>query len=223
MAAREVRVVARVQAHPSRRLIRGRLLAGLEGVPTEVVETDFTPPNPWHGYRACLESLVGEEFTHALIVQDDAIACHNLPAALDAIAAITDVPVCLFMPMVSATRKEATLAGARGECFTEVVPRGFLPVVAVLWPREKALHFLDWAHTTTVLRKGNGRTVQQRSDDAMGYMWMRTQRQKALVTIPSLIQHPDDVPSTITRGRSGRTALFWHEPPWDPMTIEWRV
>lgn len=40
-------IVARVQSHPSRRVTRERLLDGLAGIPTEVVETDFDPPNPW--------------------------------------------------------------------------------------------------------------------------------------------------------------------------------
>jgi len=215
-------IVARIQAHPSRRHIRNRLLDRLPGVPTEVVETDFDPPNPWRGYKACLESLADEDFTHALIVQDDAVLCDNLPAALERIAELTDVPVCLYLPTVSATRRPALEAAKRGETFVEVAPRGFLPLVAVLWPREKSLHFLNWSQTTRALTRGNGRTLEQRSDDAMAYLWMRTQRQRALATIPSLVQHPDDVPSTITRGRGKRLALFWHEPPWDPMTVEWR-
>ncbi len=175
------------------------------------------------GYRACLASLADADYTHALIVQDDAVCCDNFPAAIERIAQLTDVPVCLFMPMVSATRKAATLAAARGECFVEVVPRGFLPVVAVLWPKDKAEHFLNWSVSTPALRRGNGQRIEHRSDDSMGYLWMRTQRQKALVTIPSLVEHPDDVPSTITMGRSGRTAMYWHPPPWDPMTVDWRT
>lgn len=217
-------IVARVQAHPSRRHVWPRLLEGLAGLETEVVCTEFEPPNPWRGYQACLESLVGVEATHALIVQDDAICCRNLAPALELVAAaVPDHPVCLFMPMVSATRRAATEAGARGERFVEILPRGFLPVVAVLWPLEKALHFLNWSKTTPSLVRRNGQRIEQRSDDAMGHLWMRTQRQKAYATIPSLVQHPDDVPSTITRGRGGRTALFWHGGDWDPLQLDWRT
>ena len=216
-------IVARVQSHPSRRQIRQRLLDGLTGIPTEIVETDFDPPNPWLGYKECLRSVSEADCTHALIIQDDALACHNIAPALERIAELCDVPVCLFMPMVSATRKAAVQAGNRGECFVEVLPRGFLPVVAVLWPKKKAVHFLNWSETSGALRRRNGQSVQHRSDDAMGYLWMRTQRQRALATIPSLVQHPDDVPSTITIGRGRLTALFWHEPPWDPMSVDWKL
>lgn len=217
-------IVARVQSHPSRRVVRERLLAGLAGIPTEVVETSFDPPNPWRGYKACLESLVEEECTHALIVQDDAIACRNIGPALEMIAeAQPDTPVCLFMPMVSATKRDAIRAGADGARYVEIVPRGFLPVVAVLWPKAKALDFLAWSHTTKQLTRRNGRQIEQRSDDAMGWLWMRNRRQRCVATIPSLVQHPDDVPSTITRGRGGRTALFWHGDDWDPLSVDWSV
>jgi len=216
-------IVARVQAHPSRREVRQRLLDGLEGILTEVIETDFDPPSPWGGYKACLESLVDENCTHALIVQDDAICCHNLPLAVAEIAKHVDVPVCLFMPMVSASKKDAIQAGARGERYVEILARGFLPVVAVLWPKDKAMHFLEWSRNAPQLQRRNGMRIEHRSDDAMGFLWMRSQRQRAMATIPSLVQHPDDVPSTIARKPGGRTALFWHEPPWDPMSVDWQL
>lgn len=216
-------IVARVQAHPSRRQIRQRLLDGLQGIPTEVIETDFDPPSPWAGYKECLRSVVDENCSHVLIVQDDAIPCRNIGTALQAISEVTDVPVCLFMPMVSVTRKPALQAAKEGRCFVEIVPRGFLPVVAVLWPKDKAMSFLRWSEKAPQLQRRNGQRIEHRSDDAMGYLWMRSQQEKALATIPSLVQHPDDVPSTIAKKPGGRTALFWHESPWDPMSVEWRL
>jgi hypothetical protein len=215
-------IVARVQSHPSRRNVRGRLLEGLAGLPTEVVETEFNPPNPWRGYQACLASLQAETCSHALIVQDDAVACRNLPAVLERIAeAHPDTPVCLFLPMVSATRRDAQMAGARGEHYVDIVPRGFLPVVAVLWPMKQAMDFLEWSVSPPQLRRRNGQMIEQRSDDAMGYLWMRTRRTRCVATIPCLVQHPDDVPSTIAKKNSGRTALFWHGGDWDPLTLDW--
>ena len=219
-----MKIVARIQSHPSRREIRKRLEVGLEGIPYEIIETATDPPSPWYGYKACLESLVDENCSHALIVQDDAIVCHNIGSVLERLAEVVpDLPICLFLPMVSATKRDAMQAAVRGETFVEILPRGFLPVVAVPWPKEKALHFLNWSHTSSSLVKGNGQKVEHRSDDAMGYLWMRTQNQRALATIPCLVQHPDDVPSTIARRPGGRTALFWHEPPWDPLSVDWSL
>jgi hypothetical protein len=42
-----------------------------------------------------------------------------------------------------------------------------------------------------------------------------------VATIPSLIEHPDDVISTIARSNTGRTALFWHGEHWDALSIDW--
>lgn len=220
------KVVYRIQSHPSRRAVRQRLIDGLPSCDIEVIEHESDPPSPWAGYKECLRSISGaeNEITHAVILQDDSIACRNLPLAVNRIIeVIPDSPVCLFMPMVSATRRNATLAARQGQCFVEVIHRGFMPVVAVIWPRDKAEGFLEWSSTHQSLRRGNGQRIEHRSDDAMAHLWLRTKREKAFATIPSLVQHPDDVPSTISRSGGGRTAMFWHGHNWDPLSIEWKL
>lgn len=216
------RIAVRVQSHPSRRELRQRLLDGLEGIPTEVIETDFEPPNPWQGYLACLLDPP-EDCTHLLIVQDDTIVCRNLLPAMELIATIEpDVPVCLFLGKVPMrTRGEALKAGKAGESFVQVKHGDFLPVVAVLWPYALACAFHAWGTSPDRLRQRNGQIFQERSDDAMGGRWMRSTQQRVMATIPSLIEHPDDCESTIALSNTGRTALFWHGPEWDALSIEW--
>lgn len=217
-------VVYRIQSHPSRWQVRQRLIDGLPGCDVQVIEHESDPPSPWGGYRECLRSVAETDCTHAVIIQDDATACRNLPPAVNRIIeVIPDNPVCLFMPMVSATRRNATLAARAGQCFVEVIHRGFMPVVAVIWPRDKAESFLDWSATHQSLRRGNGQRIEHRSDDAMAHLYIRTKRITAYATIPSLVQHPDDVPSTISRKGGGRTAMFWHGEQWDPLSVDWRL
>lgn len=214
-------VACRVQSHPSRRGIRERLLPGLAPLPIEVVETAFDPPNPWYGYIACLTDP--PDCTHLLVVQDDTIVCRNLPLAVEAIAqAHPTVPVCLFLPLIPMlTKKRALKAGVDGEHYVQMHYGDFLPVVAVLWPVEKAQAFLVWATDPDRLRHKNGKPFIERSDDAMGGRWMKNTQQTVLATIPCLVEHPDDVISTIARSNSGRTALFWHGSEWDAMSIDW--
>jgi hypothetical protein len=218
-----VRLAARVQAHPSRRELRERLLPGLAGMPVEVIETAFEPPNPWHGYLECLRDPP-VDCTHLLIVQDDTIACRNLPPAVETIVGLEPtVPICLFLGLLPMrTRSEALRAGVRGENFVTVHQGDFMPVVAVVWPVAKALEFRDWGTDRNRLRHKNGQVFVERSDDAMGGRWMRQTRQRVIATIPSLIEHPDDAVSTIARNNTGRTALFWHGPEWDALSIDWR-
>lgn len=223
--ARPVSIHCRVQSHPSRRGIRGRLLPGLAGMPVEIVETDFEPPNPWKGYLTCLDAPP-EDCTHLLIVQDDTVTCRNLTPALEKIAQVEyEVPVCLYLgglPM--RTRSAALRAGKEGARFVDVHMGDFLPVVAILWPRQKALDFHAWGRDKLHgLRRRNGQVIEELSDDAMGGRWMRHTRpaQRVVATIPSLIEHPDDVISTIARKNTGRTALFWHGEEWDASTVDW--
>lgn len=191
-------------------------------MPVEVVETDFQPPNPWLGYLECLREP--PDCTHLLIVQDDTVACRNLTPALELIA--TEKPtnvVCLYLGKVPMrTRRRALEVGAAGEHYVEVYAGDFLPIVAVMWPREKALDFHQWGSDPGRLLRRSGRgNVVERSDDAMGGRWMKVRRERVLATIPSLIEHPDDAPSTIAKRPANRTALFWHGVNWDALSVNW--
>lgn len=189
-------------------------------MPVEIVETDFSPPNPWSGYLECLNAPPAGA-SHLLICQDDTVGCQNVTPALRLIAERwPNTPVCLFLgKLPMRTRKEALRAGARGEHYIDIHHGDFLPVVAVLWPVEKAVEFHEWGLRGISHR--SGRPFLERSDDAMGGRWMRSTRQKIVATIPSIIEHPDDVVSTISKRPANRTALFWHGQDWDALSVQW--
>lgn len=94
-----------------------------------------------------------------------------------------------------------------------------MPVVAVLWPREKALGLHQWTSGDVRLPG----IPHPRSDDAVAGYWMRMTRQEVLVTIPSLVEHPDDVPSVkggTQRAGKGRNAFLFIGDA-DPLEITW--
>jgi hypothetical protein len=127
--------------------------------------------------------------------------------------------VCLYIGGIPMhTRRFLLAAGKAGERYCQVHRSDWMPVVAVLWPREKAEHFRDWMDRH--MHRGP-RARPQRSDDEWAGRWMRSTRQDVYATIPSLFEHPDDVPSTIGRKPGGRKAMFWHGPEWDAMGVEW--
>lgn len=101
-----------------------------------------------------------------------------------------------------------------------------MPVVAVLWPRTKAEEFLDW-----LPEKIPGLNAPWRSDDAVCGAWMKFTRQTVLATVPSLVEHPDDVlsvkwsaESRVPSGHMNKSnRAFWFIGEDDPLEIDWEM
>jgi hypothetical protein len=117
----------------------------------------------------------------------------NFAPALERIVAIfPNHPVCLFypgLPMKSDRNKRRAVQ--QKQSFFLLSRGDFLPVVAVLWPRAKAEHFLNWSSGARI----PGLQEPYRSDDAVAGAWMRMTRQDVYATMPSIVEHPDDVES----------------------------
>jgi hypothetical protein len=148
---------------------------------------------------------------HILIIQDDAMPVPGFAAAVNQIAeAHPGAPVCLYLARYPRdTKPRAELAMKMNRRYVMLSWRCFMPIVAVLWPREKLVEFAAWAEDNPYLL---GR-ADPRSDDAMAGRWKLVNRETVLATIPSLVEHPDQEPSTIGRtsrqGRDrGRCAMF---------------
>ena len=136
----------RVQAHPSRRDLLPALLERLEPLPVEVRQHSSIPPDPWAGYVECLKNL--PECSHILIIQDDAIPCENFPEALELVAQQPSriLPsVSSWVALPASTAAQARRALEQGQALHAPAQHPFVPLVAVLWPREKAQAFLDWS------------------------------------------------------------------------------
>jgi hypothetical protein len=193
-------------------------LEGLAPLPTEVVEHSSDPPSPWGGYKLCITDP--PKCSHLLIVQDDAtLAANFVPAVKQIAKAKPDAPVCLFLARLPRDAShQADKALHQNRRYVNIALRSFLPIVAVLWPREKLLEFAEWAEQNP--RIGPGVT---RSDDAMAGRWKLVTRQTVYATVPSIVQHPDVEPSTIGRtaqwGRDrGRVAAHFTD---DASVFDW--
>lgn len=194
------------------------LLERLSPLPTEVMEDSGDPPNPWRGYQKCISDI--PDCTHLLVIQDDAFPCENFPLAVTQIAEATpDLPVVLFLGGLPRTTGANAMKMLKlGWNYCELWMRDFMPVVAVLWPKHKAEAFLAWSKVDKL--PGSF----PRSDDAIAGRWMIRNRERVLVTIPSLVEHPDTVTSTIGRraqwGKDkGRVARMFIDG--DPLAIDW--
>ena len=158
--------------------------------------------------------------SHMLILQDDVRLASNFPAACRQIAsAQPDVPVCLFLARLPRDASiRARRAMQQGRRYSDIALRSFLPVVAVLWPRAKLIEFREWSEENPRLPGANA--GEPRSDDAMGGRWKMQTRQRVLACVPSIVEHPDDEPSTIRNApvRRGRTAELFTE---DATAYDW--
>lgn len=171
-----------------------------------MIEHASDPPSPWAGYKLCMENL--PQCDHMLIVQDDV---QIVPGMVDVLGTIArDLPVCLYLARFPRdTKPRVDAAMKMGRRYIRLSQRSFMPIVAVLWPVPKLIEFRDWAEENPHLPGQR----EPRSDDAMAGRWKMLTRQEVLVTVPSLVEHPDKEPSTIGRSAmwgkdKGRCAQF---------------
>lgn len=219
------RVVARIQGHPSRSALHDVLVESLAPMPTEVSLHSSDPPNPWAGYQQALRDP--PDCTHLLVLQDDTVACRNLPRAVDLIAkSKPDDPVALFHSYLPRNNLVDLLKMMKwgGGPYLRSRYAKFWPVIAVLWPVDVSQDFLRWTEDNARRLPGAPNLVA--SDDAVFGEWGRSTQATLWVTVPSLVEHPDVEESLIGRralwGKdSGRRALKWIGPDADPLEIDW--
>jgi hypothetical protein len=218
-----VQVAVRIQAHPSRAHLWPNLIESLAPLPVEVSVHSSEPPSPWLGYKQALSDL--PDCTHLLLLQEDVLICRNLPLAVEKIAeAKPDNPVCLFLSWLpNHIVKDARQALLHGQRYIVARPAKFCPVVAVLWPVTAVERFLSWAEAA----KLPGHPGHVRSDDAVLAEWIRRMHETVWIALPSLVEHPDTVPSVKGRNNAawgrdkGRRALQWVGPERDPLELDW--
>lgn len=213
----------RIQHWPNRPQGLERLL---ERTPSAQVIVDDDPgqTSPWRGYQKCLADL--PPTGHVAILQDDSLPCINFELALErVIAARPNDVISLFVGgLNNVTRKDYFTNSKRNLPWSPINFRDIHHVVALVWPVDAARRFLAWVETAKI--PGHGHRMP-RSDDAIIGCWARKETITVWATIPSLVEHPDDVPSTIGRRYSngmerGRTAIQFIGDG-DPLEINWTV
>lgn len=170
--------------------------------------TDEGDPNPCRGYLKCLEAPAAEDATHLCVIQDDALPCKGFIGEVE--AAVGQKPgemISLFVGgLPGRTRRDFLAALGDGARWTPVYFREIHHVVALVWPIQLVTDFLTWYGGARIpLPKPH------KSDDAVIGYWARTSHRLFWATVPCLVEHPDDVPSTIRAmsrfGDRGRRAI----------------
>lgn len=165
-------------------------------------------PDTWRTHRACLEAMP-EPATHLLVIQDDAVPCEAFTAR--ATAAVDQHPealVALFVPGFPFMARRLVQARDLGESSAVLPVAAFTPVVAIVYPR---LHVDGLLAFTDRARWPHARQIGT-ADDAIVAGYVRANRIDVIATVPSLVDHRDDIPSiskvSHRPGKQRRAALF---------------
>lgn len=201
-----MKIAYRVQHAAGRDAPLDRLLAVVGAAEVITDHEAATDPNPLRNYRRCL-SFTGNA-THLVVLQDDAVACPDLVERVPALVAERpDEVISLFVGgLPSGTRRMFLKALRDGERWSPIYFRDIHHVVALVWPVALANEFLSFIDTERL----PGGQVPRSDDAAVGY-WARIRKHTFWATVPCLVEHPDDVPSTIRRRErpndAGRRAI----------------
>ena len=128
------------------------------------------------------------------------MVCRNFAGAVDCISfSNPDTPVVLFLGgFPQGTARKFRRALMHKKPYIPLLRSPTVPLVAVLWPKAKAQEFLEWSeHNKTT-----------RADDGNAGRWHRDTNQYILVAVPSLVEHPDMVPSV----KGGQKARWGKDP-----------
>jgi hypothetical protein len=153
-----------------------------------------------------------DSVSHMIVLQDDVTVCADFPLAVA--AAIEERPDDVLSLFVGGLRQTTTKHFRRAQIerkrWVQIVFSDIHHCVALVWPRELAKAFLEW--TETAMLPGEGRN--QQSDDAIVGAWARRTKNYFWATVPCLVEHNDDVESTIgrQRGDAGRRAIQFADP-----------
>lgn len=223
-----VKLSVAIQHHPKRPYLVEPLLAALAPGPEPDVVADPEPdghPSPWRTYRHALETAPAGA-THRLVIQDDAHPCRDFQeAARRAVSARPEALVvfCVLGAPRSWAARVMVAAGA-GRSWAELDVhrlRTWVPVVAISWPVSLVEPVLGW------IDRQRWPATFVADDEVVGRA-ANGLRLPTFATVPSLVEHPDDVESAVGR-RTPRhgldhqrvAACFIDDEECDPLSIDW--
>jgi hypothetical protein len=190
------RVSIAIQAHPARAEMADQLAACI-GRADVVYDPDPAAefPSAWRSYRRALEETPAGA-AGRLIVQDDVLVCDRFAAGVELAATARPDRVLVFFVAGNPMNHRVTVMRAcdRDETWAELDLTTWIPVVATLWPVRLIVPFLEWYDR-------QGFPPGFVADDEIAGRFLQGIGEPALACVPSLVEHPDTVPSLMSGNR----------------------
>jgi hypothetical protein len=212
-----------IQAHPHRREMAEALASAVGASVTWDPQPDGRP-SAWRTYRHALETAPTASQWH-LIVQDDAQPCRFFSeVSSHACEVLDDGILCLFVPGARYDHQRAMDQACWEDRTITLIPTGtWVPVVATAWPVARIPEILEWID---LQRWPESFTC----DDAIAGWVAEALQIPVYATVPSLVDHPDDVISIVGSGRvprygadANRVAHCYVGDDADPRDIIWTL
>jgi hypothetical protein len=157
------------------------------------------------------------------VLQDDTLVCrHFIAAAERALAAQPNKLVSFYVGGMPKEFARAVYRACDADLSWATLDNlRWCPAIALAWPYEMIHDFLSWVNQQNWPRRF-------RADDEIIGRWCRARHVVPLATVPSLVEHPDDVPSLIGRRamcglNPDRIAACWIHEDADPLSIDWSL
>lgn len=198
-----------VQGHPVRADLHAALAPCLGDHDVVLDPRPDMAPQAWRTYRACLEAVPAWA-THTIVVQDDACVPDRFRDLLDAALAARPDRVLALWHGGAPREHVPALARAhdRGERWVRFDRFRWLPTVAVCWPARLVAPVLEYVDAQA------WPPAFSADDEILGRA-LRALREPFLACVPSLVDHPDCVPSLMPKRAAragkdpGRVAAFY--------------
>lgn len=204
-----------LQHHPDRAFLLERT-AHLN--PIVVTDPGGAIPSPWRCYVECLK-VVASLGEPATILQDDAMVGEGFTAVADLAWEHRQADLVSWFVQGLSKRGGNSCRHSRteGSPWAMLERNEWMPAVAVAWSPEVAACAIEW-------QSGNKRS-RWTADDAMIGFFCRSCGYDMCATVPSLVDHPDDVPSIMgsSPGGAGRRAIFPPPSLTETLSIDWSV
>jgi hypothetical protein len=197
-----------IQTHPLRADLAETLLGCLGDAELVYDPEPGSTRSPWRTYRHALETTPAGA-SHRLVLQDDVLVCDYFVEGVRAAARARPGRVLVFFVAGNpANHRRAVFDACEQDwAWAELDLNTWIPAVATCWPVHLIEPMLEWFDAQ------NYPPAFTADDEIIG-RFLRHQGERPLASVPSLVEHPDTVPSLAGRrvadGRDpGRRAACW--------------